>query len=65
MNIRYLSLFSGIEAATVAWEPLGWTPVAFAQYEPDINAKRKANIRLGVYKEVLSAYTKLGCSSRT
>ena len=33
MNIRYLSLFSGIEAATVAWEPLGWTPVAFAQYE--------------------------------
>lgn len=34
MNIRYLSLFSGIEAATVAWEPLGWTPVAFAQYEP-------------------------------
>lgn len=35
MNIRYLSLFSGIEAATVAWEPLGWTLVAFAQYEPD------------------------------
>jgi len=22
--MRYLSLFSGIEAATVAWEALGW-----------------------------------------
>ena len=28
---RYLSLFSGIEAATVAWHPLGWEPVAFAE----------------------------------
>lgn len=34
MRIRYLSLFSGIEACTVAWETLGWEPVAFAQYEP-------------------------------
>jgi len=25
--MRYLSLFSGIEAATVAWHPLGWQPV--------------------------------------
>jgi hypothetical protein len=24
--MRYLSLFSGIEAATVAWEQLGWEP---------------------------------------
>ena len=24
MNLRYLSLFSGIEAATVAWKSLGW-----------------------------------------
>ena len=39
MNLRYLSLFSGIEAATVAWEPLGWTPVAFAQYEPSDNVQ--------------------------
>lgn len=22
--MKYVSLFSGIEAATVAWEPLGW-----------------------------------------
>ena len=27
-------MFSGIEAATVAWHPLGWEPVAFAEIEP-------------------------------
>lgn len=32
--MRYVSLFSGIEAATVAWEPLGWEPVAFSEIEP-------------------------------
>ena len=32
--MRYLSLFSGIEAASVAWGPLGWTPVGFAEIEP-------------------------------
>ena len=31
--MRYLSLFSGIDAASVAWEPLGWEPVAFAEIE--------------------------------
>ena len=31
--MRYLSLFSGIEACSVAWEPLGWTPVAFAEFD--------------------------------
>ena len=31
--MRYLSLFSGIEAASVAWEPLGWIPVAFAEVD--------------------------------
>src|SRR5690554_2186178 len=31
--MRYLSLFSGIEAATVAWESLGWEAVAFAEFE--------------------------------
>ena len=29
----YLSVCSGIEAATVAWEPLGWQPWAFAEVE--------------------------------
>lgn len=31
--IRYLSLFSGVEAATLAWKPLGWKPVAFAEFD--------------------------------
>lgn len=31
--MRYVSLFSGIEAATVAWHPLGWEPDAFAEIE--------------------------------
>ena len=32
--MRYLSLFSGIEAASVAWGPLGWEPMAFAEIDP-------------------------------
>lgn len=29
--MRFLSVCSGIEAASVAWRPLGWQPVAFAE----------------------------------
>lgn len=32
-NIRYISMFSGIEAATLAFRPLGWKAVAFAEFE--------------------------------
>lgn len=32
--MRYLSLFSGIEAATQAWHSLGWECVAVAEREP-------------------------------
>ncbi len=32
--LRYLSVCSGIEAATQAWHPLGWQPVAFSEIEP-------------------------------
>jgi len=32
-NLKYLSVCSGIEAATVAWHPLGWEPVAFSEIE--------------------------------
>lgn len=32
--MRYLSLFSGIEAATQAWQPLGWECVAVSEIEP-------------------------------
>jgi DNA (cytosine-5)-methyltransferase 1 len=31
--LKYLSVCSGIEAATVAWHPLGWEPVAFSEIE--------------------------------
>ena len=31
--MRFISLFSGIEAASVAWAPLGWEAVAFAEIE--------------------------------
>ncbi len=31
--MRYLSVCSGIEAATAAWHPLGWKCVGFAEYE--------------------------------
>lgn len=32
--MRYVSIFSGIEAASVAWEPLGWEPICFSEIEP-------------------------------
>lgn len=32
--MKYISLFSGIEAATVAWQPLGWEPLAFSEIDP-------------------------------
>ena len=32
-RLKYLSVCSGIEAATVAWHPLGWEPVAFSEIE--------------------------------
>jgi len=31
--MRYFSVCSGIEAATVAWHPLGWTPAGFSEIE--------------------------------
>ena len=32
--MKYISLFSGIEAATVAWKPLGWECVAVSEIDP-------------------------------
>jgi DNA (cytosine-5)-methyltransferase 1 len=31
--MNYLSVCSGIEAATVAWHPLGWNPVGFSEID--------------------------------
>lgn len=45
--MRFLSLFSGIEAASVAWTPLGWECVAVAEIEKfpcDILASHYPNI---------------------
>lgn len=32
--MRFLSVCSGIEAASVAWKPLGWSPYVLAEIEP-------------------------------
>lgn len=32
--MKYLSLFSGIEAATQAWKPMGWECIAVSEIEP-------------------------------
>lgn len=32
--MRYLSLFSGIESCTVAWQPLGFTCIGFSEIDP-------------------------------
>ena len=31
--MRYVSVFSGVEAATLAWDQLGWEPVAFSEID--------------------------------
>ena len=33
-TLKYLSICSGIEAATVAWHHLGWQPVGFSEIDP-------------------------------
>lgn len=46
-KLRYVSLFSGIEAASVAWETLGWEPVAFSEIDKfpcALLAKRYPNV---------------------
>ena len=34
MRLRFGSICSGIEAASVAWRPLGWEPAWFSEIEP-------------------------------
>ena len=56
-TLRYLSVCSGIEAASAAWAPLGWTPVAFADIDPFASA-----VLAHHYPEVpnLGDFTKIG-----
>ena len=37
-SFKYLSICSGIESATVAWEPLGWEAIAFSEIDPFCSA---------------------------
>jgi len=39
--MKYLSICSGIEAASVAWHSLSWEPVGFAEVEPFCKALLK------------------------
>ena len=32
--MKFISVCSGIEAASVAWRPLGWAALAFSEIEP-------------------------------
>ena len=46
--MKYLSVCSGIESASVAWEPLGWVPAGFSEIEPfpsAVLAKRWPKVR--------------------
>ena len=46
--MKYLSLFSGIEAASVAWEPLGWECVAVSEileYQSNVIKKHYPNLK--------------------
>lgn len=53
--MRYVSVFSGVEAATLAWDQLGWEPVAFSEIDPfpsAVLAERLPNVpNLGGYHE--------------
>lgn len=44
MTLTYLSVCSGIEAASVAWHTLGWRPVAFSEIDPFACAMLAARI---------------------
>gem|GEM_PF-6808600 len=46
--MTYLSVCSGIEAATVAWAPLGFKPVGVAEIEPftcDLLKQKYPNVK--------------------
>lgn len=47
--MRYGSVCSGIEAATVAWHPLGWTPVFFSE-----NGKFQSAVLAHRHRDVLN-----------
>ena len=50
--MKYLSVFSGIEAASVAWEPLGWNPVGFSEIDPFASAVLAARFPVTNYGDI-------------
>lgn len=58
-GMRYLSLFSGMEAAHLAWAPLGWACVAVAEIEPNACAPLRHRLpdvpNLGSVTEITEA----------
>ena len=62
--MKYLSICSGIEAASVAWEGMGWEPVGFSEIEPFPSAVLKqhwpAVVNLGdVYDLCVDTHVKV------
>lgn len=57
--MRYLSLFSGMEAAHLAWSPLGWTCAAVAEIDPNACALLRHRLpdvpNLGSVTEIIDA----------
>ena len=55
-SFKYLSICSGIESATVAWEPLGWEAIAFSEIDPFCSAVLEHHypniINLGDFTEI-------------
>ncbi|MCJ8292893.1 MAG: DNA cytosine methyltransferase [Colwellia sp.] len=49
--MRYASVCSGVEAASLAWEPLGWEPVWFSQFDPEHNYKLGPDFPSAVLKQ--------------
>jgi site-specific DNA-cytosine methylase len=57
--MNYFSCFSGIEAASEAWRPLGWKPIGFSEIDPfasQLLAQRLQwpfRVLLGLAKELI------------
>lgn len=56
--MNYLSLFSGIEAASVAWQPLGWSLAGWSEIEPfacEVTRTRHHGVNLGDILDITAA----------
>lgn len=58
--MRYATVCSGIEAASVAWEPMGWKPVFFSQFDPEHDYKKRPDFPSRVLAHHYPAIPNLG-----